>query len=874
MNVSATRLVYVNKKSAKIQNAETGDFINEVPNGVPVEEGDLISVEGIAVESRGVGSSIIEIPSRELNYKYLTNRMVMKMWYYLHHNFSKTVMLPVSSQTFKSAPIGSEGYGYSFDVGFEATNNATYQPKNNFTNRVYAGSRFYVGCFDDNPQRPFAFNTRNDANNRTPSNSNFNFIECNREVGVSLGYDSPANIANKITSDLHKGRFAPNTVLFGDNGKPTQTPQKLVGNNFLSPTPAIRSTITSATGDINECVITMRSVPYCYENFQSPFIEGYYSLYQGYLAVLNPLYWYYGSRLLNKNEAIKHNVLFLAGGVNEGDIYNMNELQNDGTNTQIVEGELLITNLNFDKKNLENLRGLIHSQKKFVDTSEAKITTDQLRTPENKNKFFWDIPMGRYDDSNASPFSNNAPLTQGSIGANTVAPTYLTTKVFYNKEFYEGAGYYATSGTGFGFAFLPAPEYTVDFDGVALNAKAISQLLDINVYCLKSPQNPLAPPPITQFDYYICIPLGAQTVQNTIFTQGNYAVCDLTFSRPEATACLVASWEQAFYTGTKPSPTYENIMRCMSIGSPDFTLEFDDQRGRFAFKNMYWAKRIGNDIDAGSDNNPLNPDPEQEIIVSNKKASERYVATGEIILYTDMALSGLGLVDLAVLDEQGNQYVIDKNDPQDIIDKYNGSLFDRLGFTYEGLINPYGKSEVVFQEQFYNTDEPTQFATYFPYPLTNNPEIDTTFNQYINTNNYKAPMFNLNTQRDVVDINIASSTSFIYAENLPKKLASPYWIIGSDIIDGVKFQKDGQPINCLAVCNRSYISGDFAFSFATSYKFKADIPFTISSIKTKVLTQDLLPADIDEGTSIIYKIEKQYKREIEEEQEEQKQQTK
>jgi len=63
MNVSATRLVYVNKKGAKIQNEETGEFMNEVPNGIPVEEGDMISVEGIAVESRGVGSSIIEIPS-------------------------------------------------------------------------------------------------------------------------------------------------------------------------------------------------------------------------------------------------------------------------------------------------------------------------------------------------------------------------------------------------------------------------------------------------------------------------------------------------------------------------------------------------------------------------------------------------------------------------------------------------------------------------------------------------------------------------------------------------------------------------------------------------------------------------------------------
>ena len=77
MNVSATRLVYVNKETAKIKNEETGDFLNEVPNGIEIEAGDQISIEGIAVESRGVGANIIEIPSRELDYPYLTNKMEM-----------------------------------------------------------------------------------------------------------------------------------------------------------------------------------------------------------------------------------------------------------------------------------------------------------------------------------------------------------------------------------------------------------------------------------------------------------------------------------------------------------------------------------------------------------------------------------------------------------------------------------------------------------------------------------------------------------------------------------------------------------------------------------------------------------------------------
>ena len=109
MNVSATRLVYVSKKGAKVKNEDTGDFLNEVPNGIPVEAGDLISVEGIAVESRGVGSSIIEIPSRVLDYPYLTNKMIMRMWYYIHHNYQYTCILPFTQNTFTS--VSGLGYG-------------------------------------------------------------------------------------------------------------------------------------------------------------------------------------------------------------------------------------------------------------------------------------------------------------------------------------------------------------------------------------------------------------------------------------------------------------------------------------------------------------------------------------------------------------------------------------------------------------------------------------------------------------------------------------------------------------------------------------------------------------------------------------------
>ena len=83
-------------------------------------------------------------------------------------------------------------------------------------------------------------------------------------------------------------------------------------------------------------------------------------------------------------------------------------------------------------------------------------------------------------------------------------------------------------------------------------------------------------------------------------------------------------------------------------------------------------------------------------------------------------------------------------------------------------------------------------------------------------------------------------------------------LYSSDIINGITFHsvEDGEQDNIIAVCNRAYISGDFAFSFATDYTFTATKDYVISGITTQILNPDLSPADIDDGTSVIYKIEK------------------
>ena len=122
-------------------------------------------------------------------------------------------------------------------------------------------------------------------------------------------------------------------------------------------------------------------------------------------------------------------------------------------------------------------------------------------------------------------------------------------------------------------------------------------------------------------------------------------------------------------------------------------------------------------------------------------------------------------------------------------------------------------------------------------------------------------MYNLSSQSGRWNVNASTSTAAIYASNLPQKLVFPFWLIYSDIIGGITFHssRNGAQSNIIAICNRSYTSGDFAYSFATDYVFTATKDFVITSITTQILNPDLTPANINDRTTIVYKVQKPLK---------------
>jgi hypothetical protein len=175
-------------------------------------------------------------------------------------------------------------------------------------------------------------------------------------------------------------------------------------------------------------------------------------------------------------------------------------------------------------------------------------------------------------------------------------------------------------------------------------------------------------------------------------------------------------------------------------------------------------------------------------------------------------------------------------------------------------------------------------------PLTINPYFSNSISTGLSVNNFGQPMFDIHLQRGagcgiapvlqpdtvippvpdpplpypepvpvpivIKQINLTATSDFLTATRLPQKLEYPYWLVYSDIIGNVEYLgKNGENNNILAIANRAYTSGDFAFNFATDYTFKATKDFVLTDITTEILNPDYSSSTIADGTIVLYKIQ-------------------
>jgi len=873
-----TQLIYVSKETAQVSNDKDGTFTNEVSQGILVKKGDDVSVQGVAINSEGVGTNIIEIPSIIKDNNFLPNKQVIRGAMYINHNQEYTCKLPTNEMkqihTDKTG-TDSPNYGYLTTAG-----STTLPFQNNSTKREEKsgyGSRYYLGTFtrkkDDldavaNP--PFDTNSSN-AQNLYPNYLTFNFLTTDLKFEVDIGYDNPDNIANKITTDLHSADIIPqNSVLDNLNDIPTSFIEK----NLTLVDDDTEQFIASSK---NSSSYLIYGIPQPNKNETNKF----YSLYQSMLGVSNPFYWYYGSRMLSSDGNLKY-LSYLNYDWNSGiydnqpifgNIYNVftfpTKTDVNGDYVDISDGYVMTTNLPYNQKFLEILSKFIHSQKRL---KKDTIVSSQDLIDKRADNFFTYIDIGRFNDnapkrwlnSDNDPYSGvnalishlyNSPTKSTKLSSMNNAPI---TETFFQTEFYNKA-YLDLSSDESASADETIKLFTgnINIDGVNLTPIQVAKRYDINIIPVDTGVN-------GNNEVCIGIVLRKLNLQDTAtdvaqsqrqVLKGNYVLVDFTFFNPPAEAVILLNPA----TKTDGSATDINdLTKLLQVGSPNINLNFDGVRGKFNFQNLYWSNFIGNPQEAED----AVATAGQEVITANYLLGSSVYGIqigtdpSPQIAYLKHSQSGIGILDIGAIDNEDNILLMNNN--QDYINNiYEKSLLKLLGFTYQQLTNSYGLPDTFFTQRHYNSSFKLPYQNNFPYPLTNNPEIDTEKNIGLSVNPKGLPMFNLSNEKSHPNINLSASTSKIYAVNNPNKLLFPYWLIQSDIIDGVDFNSmnSGNKQNVVAVCNRAYIAGDFAFSFANTYSFKATKDFVISSIKTAILNPDLTPATIDNKTAVIYQVQ-------------------
>jgi len=839
-----TQLVYVDKNSAEVQNNKDGSFTNAISEGIIVKQGDSISLEGIAINSISVGSDVIEVPETIKNYPYKTNGMKLNCWYYIHHNYQFTVSFPLAikkEEIYTTLTDANYGYYKSTDFDGASTffNLSTLrtQLKDDFQN---AGKRYYIGCFNHagTANTPAGAPSITDPV-LTPNYARFDFLTTNLEFEVDIGYDNPTNIANKITADFHSGTPSPQypNLEFLNAEAYYEKPISFSGAGI--PYDLYNLSVSNKDGAVNTTYAFPRP-------FSNPDVNlRYVSLYQTLMGVQNPFYYYWGSRLLSSAQQVKHNAygnyLFSTGAflnpLHSWNIVNYNTLPFNGTDTDYNDGFVVCSNLPYDISTIEKVREFIHSQKSLpVNTGN----TESIRTTQ-KEFYRWDLLFGRCD-----------PLGRTNDGTSIDSP-YLGV-AFTCETFFSHYGSAFYNETKFNLQYINEPDFTlqpnliINYNGVDYTAKNLAKILDIMIVPVNTGVN-------GNNEINIGFILNRTQIGGEIYRRGNNILVDFSPTRREANCVMLVNPNVKNGGNANDIDDYSKVI---SIGSPDMNLLFDETRGRFALDNMSWANYIGS---GNSDTAVATAD--QEVITANAQNvidpqlfSYRDELNNDIPnAYTKYAQSGLGIHNISVINPDGTSVVINKNSSLDIKSKYKNSLLDRLGFDYNQLIDDYGIPSVIFDNRTYQTSIIRDYPTYFPYPFTTNAEFDTALNQSLSVNNNSLPVFDLQLSRNITNVNIASSTAKAFANNPPKKLAFPYWLVKTDIIDGINYTADGKPQNILGVCNRSYTSGDFAFSFNTDYSIIATHDFVLSGIKTSILNPDLTPATIDDATAVIYKIQ-------------------
>ena len=200
--------------------------------------------------------------------------------------------------------------------------------------------------------------------------------------------------------------------------------------------------------------------------------------------------------------------------------------------------------------------------------------------------------------------------------------------------------------------------------------------------------------------------------------------------------------------------------------------------------------------------------------------------------------------------------------------EWEGTIFDRLGFSYKQFHNP--KSTRLSRIDYNNANDLSL--------ITTNSEVNEGDTKIYYQNMFKAPMFKNQLPLSQILNNVSTDASvnnnfvwypeivqktesiIIKADNLPTRMIRGYYAIRTNILQEPHFvggKVDNTELPIIAICDKINGDGDFYFQAESNLQFTITKPLRLASITCSIHDPDGSYANTSEQNTVLFKITRQ-----------------
>ena len=311
-----------------------------------------------------------------------------------------------------------------------------------------------------------------------------------------------------------------------------------------------------------------------------------------------------------------------------------------------------------------------------------------------------------------------------------------------------------------------------------------------------------------------------------------------------------------------------NKLQFTYLGANQPLFNFDGVGNRFGFSYLHTPERVGNQFKAGFDENyPVVADADEECYKLNKVPSH-YTFTPDlkpynhniVVLGKNVFVHNFNFGRFKIIDSQTGIFFesFGKGMTEDI---FKETLWFKLGFSYNQLFTP----EYLLRNCQTRIDSITDPNTTL---ITTNADAVSGDVSNYNVNIFSNEMYSAQaplvqnaapnpTDITVPPITIQTNSALISADNLPIKTNKPYFIIRTSLLGEPTFQggiNSNELFPVIAVVNKINGYSDFFSLEQNQILYTVTKEMTISHITTSIHDPDQSLSQVDEASSIIYKI--------------------